>query len=319
MVRARVRIDMNVRALFSFAVFGSFLLGCGGGSPKQLAPPVSPLAGNWLITGPMPTGGFTAPGTGVFSLAMNFDVTGNNITASGYGSGFCASSSAPPIYDSGFAFSSFTTGVIASDGTFTLQTPPTTPIYSLSVQGKVPESNAEQFAGMYAASFNSTIGRGCVGNSAGSFTATSFPIVSGVYSGAGKFQLLTNGVSTATPVTIEVTLQQGGPVLDPKTGLSKSSNIAVGGSIRIQGFPCFTSGTANTTLFAPTKQPLSSIQGNIMVMNFTMDDGSMLTMNGALTDSTESHISALFSVDPFTQGCGAGSLLIPPVDLTRQS
>jgi len=310
---------MNVRALFSFAVFGSLLIGCGGGSPKQAAPAVSPLAGNWLITGPMPTAGFIAPGSGVFSLAMSFDVTDNNITASGYGSGFCASASVPPVYDDAFSFSTLTTGVIAADGSFILQTPSTIASYSLSVQGTVPGMNAEQFVGTYAAGFNSTIGRGCAGNSAGSFTATSFPIVSGVYSGTGKFQSVTNGVSTATPVTIEVTLQQGAPVLDPKTGLAKPSNTAIGGTVRVQGSPCFTSGVASTSLFGLGNEPLSSIHGNIMNMNFKMNDGSMLSMDGALTDSTESHISAIFSVDPFVQGCGAGAIILPSVDLTRQS
>lgn len=309
---------MNVRALFSFAVFGSFLIGCGGGSPKAVVPPISPLAKNWLITGPMPTYSFTPPGSGVFSLAMSFDVTGNNITASGYGSGFCASTSSPPIYNDAFSFFSLTTGVIATDGSFSLQTPQTTPIYSLSIQGKVPEMNADQFAGTYAATFNSTIGPACVGNSAGMFAATSFPIVSGVYTGMGKFQSSTNGVLTVTPVTIEVTLQQGVAVLDPTTGLSKPSNIAIGGGIRVQGFPCFASGTANTSLFGQGKEPLSLIEGNIMRLNFTMDNGSTMGMTGVLTDSTESHISASFSVDPFVNGCGAGDIIFPSADLTRQ-
>jgi hypothetical protein len=308
---------MNVRALCSFAVFGSFLIGCGSGSLTQAAPAASPLAGNWLIVGPMPTYSFTPPGTGVFSLAMTFDVTGNNITASGYGSGFCASSSSPPIFNQAFSFGSLSTGVVASDGSFSLQTPQNAPVASLSMQGRVPEINAEQFAGTYSASFNSTIGRPCVGNSAGMFTATSFPLVNGVYNGAGNFQTLTDGISTATPITLQVNLQQGAPVLDPATGISKPSNLAIGGSIRVQGFPCFTSGTANTTLFGPSGEPLSSIEGNILFVSFTMDDGSMLSLTGALTDSTESHISALFSVDPFVKGCGAGSIFFPPIDLTR--
>ena len=61
---------MNVRALFSLAVFGSFLIGCGGGSPKPAAPAVSPLAGNWMITGPLPSTSipFSGMGTGLFSL-----------------------------------------------------------------------------------------------------------------------------------------------------------------------------------------------------------------------------------------------------------
>jgi hypothetical protein len=310
---------MNVRALFSFALLGFFLIGCGGGSPKQAAPAVSPLAGNWLIVGPMPTNSFTVPGTGVFSLAMTFDVSGNNITASGYGSGFCESSSSPPIFNEAFSFGSLSSGVVATDGSFSLQTPQNIPVYSLSMQGRVPETNAEQFAGTYTASFNSTAGRGCVGNSSGMFTATSFPLVSGVYNGAGNFQTLTNGVSTATPITMQVSLQQGAPVLDPATGVSQPSNIAIGGSVRVQGFPCFTSGTANTTPIGPSKQPFSSIEGNVLSVNFTMDDGSMLNLTGALTDSTEIHISALFSINPFVKGCGAGSSFFPQIDLTRQS
>jgi hypothetical protein len=310
---------MKIWASLSFMAcgMGLFLSGCGGGSvpAAPVTPAVSPLAGNWLITGPMPTYSFPLPGTGLFSLAMSFDVTNNNITASGYGSGFCASASSPPIYNEAFSFDSLTTGVIATDESFSLQSPQNISDYSLSLQGKVPEMNAGQFAGTYAATFNS-IGSACVGNSGGTFTATSFPIVSGVYAGTGKFQSLTNGVLTVTPVTIEATLRQGAAVLDPATGLSKPSNIAIGGSIRVQGFPCFTSGIANTTLFSPTKEPFSSIAGNIMRVSFTMNNGSTLILTGALTDATENHISALFSVDPFVQGCGAGSSIVPAVDLT---
>ncbi len=311
---------MKTWALLSFTAAGISLLlcGCGGGSASK--PVVSPLAGNWLIAGPMPAYDFTAPGTGVFSLAMSFDVTDNNITASGYASGFCTSNSTPPIYNEAFSFDSLTTGVIAADGSFTLQTPQTIPDYSLSVQGRVPEINTEQFSGTYAASFNSQIGRGCVGNSSGMFTATSFPLVSGVYTGTGNFQTLTNGVATATPITMQVSLQQGATVLDPTTGLPKASNIAVGGNIRVQGFPCFSSGTANTTLFGPSREPASSIAGNIMRMNFTMDDGSTLGLTAVLTDSTESHISALLAVLPSEKcGAGAGSDFFPMMDLSRQN
>jgi len=309
---------MNVRALSSFVVFGLVLIGCGGGSSKPVTPPASPLAGNWLITGPLPTDSFTAPGSGVFSLAMTFDVSGNNITASGYGTGYCESSSSPPVYNEEFIFGSLTTGVIASDGSFTLQTPSSILGYSLSMQSRVPETNSDQLVGSYAASFNAPVGKGCVGSSAGMFSATSFPLVSGVYNGAGNFQTLTNGISTATPITIQMQLQQGAPVLDPATGITTPSNIAIGGTIRVQGFPCFKSGVANTTLFRLSGEPLSNIEGNIMSVSFTMDDGSTLNVTGALTDTTESHISALFSVDPFVEGCGANSFF-PPVDMTRQS
>jgi hypothetical protein len=151
------------------------------------------------------------------------------------------------------------------------------------------------------------------------FTATSFPLVSGVYTGTENFQTVTNGIiSTASPITMQVSLQQGATVLDPTTGLSKPSNIAIGGTIRVQGFPCFTSGTANTTLFRDSGEPLSSIAGNIMRMNFTMDDGSTLGLAGALTDSTESHISAQLLMVP-SDKCGAGSYFFSSTDLTRQN
>jgi hypothetical protein len=311
---------MKLRARLSFAVFGSLLIGCGGGSPKQAAPAVSPLAGNWLITGPLPSVGvpFSGMGTGLFSLAMSFDVTGDNITASGYASGFCASNSTPPIYNDAFSFDSLTTAVVAADGSFTLQTPQNTPGYSLSMQGRVPEINTEQFSGTYAATFNSPVGPPCVGNSSGMFTATFFPLVNGVYTGTENFQTETNGIiSTPTPITIQVNLQQGATVLDPTTGLSKPSNIAIGGNIRVQGFPCFTSGTANTALFGVNGEPLSSIAGNILRVNFTMDDGSTLALTGALTDSTESHISAELLMAS-SEKC-TGSYFFSSTDLTRQN
>jgi hypothetical protein len=313
---------MKIWAWLSFTAcgIGLFLSGCGGGSvpAAPVVPAASPLAGNWLITGPLPTFGVTFPGPGVFSLAMSFDVTDNKITASAYGSGFCESNSTPPVYNASYAIGGLTTGVIAADGSFTLQNPQNISDYSLSIQGRIPEINTKQFAGTYAATFNS-IGSKCVGNSSGMFTATSFPLVSGVYTGAGNFQSLTNGVPTATPITMQVSLQQGAKAFDPTTGLSKPNNIAIGGSIRVQGFPCFTSGTADTTVFPYSGEPSSSISGDILRVNFTMDNGSTLSLTGALTDSTESHISALFTVAPFGKGCGAGSSIFSPADLTRQN
>ncbi len=156
-----------------------------------------------------------------------------------------------------------------------------------------------------------------MGNSAGMFTATSFPLVNGVYSGTGKFQTLTNGVSTVTPVSVQVNLQQGVTVLDPATGLSKPNNIAIGGSIRVQGSPCFTSGTANTQL-RENGVPSSSMEGNFVSMNFNMDDGSTLNLTGILTDSREEHISGGFVA--VTSGkCGTGIYTTLLTDLARQS
>src|ERR1700760_4348922 len=116
---------MTVRAWLSFAACGVGLLlsGCGGGRPAPAAPVVSPLAGNWLIVGPMPTNTITFPPSNTFRLAMSFDVTGNNITATGFANGACTPVSPTSIVETSFSFGALATGTIASDGTFTVQSP----------------------------------------------------------------------------------------------------------------------------------------------------------------------------------------------------
>lgn len=82
MARARVRIDMNARPLVSFAVFGLLLIGCGGGSPKQTAPAVSLLTGNWLLVGSLSNFGppiALGQGQVPFNLAASLYVTGGNV------------------------------------------------------------------------------------------------------------------------------------------------------------------------------------------------------------------------------------------------
>ena len=77
---------------------------------------------------------------------MSFDVTDNNITASGYASGFCASNSIPPIYNDAFSFDSLTTGVIAADGSFTLQTSQN---YSWLFAIDAGESSGDQYGAVF--------------------------------------------------------------------------------------------------------------------------------------------------------------------------
>jgi hypothetical protein len=184
-----------------------------------------------------------------------------------------------------FSFGATVTGMIAADGSFTLQSPGNVSVASLSIQGKVPQANGDQFLGSYTASFNSPTGR-CTADYSGTFTATSFPPVSGVYAGTGSTLTTTNGVSAGTPITVQVTLQQGGMLTNPATGVSTPSSFALTGSIRVQGIPCFTTGV--TSAIHP-----SGMQGNIVSEAFTMDDGSVLSLSGALTDSTEAHISGV--------------------------
>jgi hypothetical protein len=162
---------MKTWALLSFTACGIGLLlsGCGGGSVPPV--PVSPLAGNWLIVGPMPTNQLQfPPGTEVFRLAMTFDVTGNNIVASGYANVPCqpASSSPPPILVPISVSSPISaTGTTATDGSFSVQTPANFPLGAISIQGQAPPTNSGEWPGSYTASRNPAVGPLCRGSSAG--------------------------------------------------------------------------------------------------------------------------------------------------------
>src|SRR5271154_3621652 len=101
---------MKIWAWLSFTACGMGLLlcGCGGGSTPAV---VSPLAGNWLLVGPLPTNVISLPPpSSGFRLAMTFDVTGDQVIAGGFGSNFCDNVQA------GFEFGDVAAGILAADG-----------------------------------------------------------------------------------------------------------------------------------------------------------------------------------------------------------
>lgn len=285
------------------AVGGLLLSGCGAASaPKPPAPAASALAGNWLLVGPMPINGLTAP-TG-FRLAMTFDVNGSNVEAVGSGDDSCGNT------ESSFGIGTLVTGTIADDGSFTLQMPTGLPQGTLSIQGTAPKANQNPWPGSYTASFPANIVKPvCDTNPTGTFTATSFPLVSGVYVGTGSLQTSLNGVPT--PVTFQVTLQQGGTVVNPVTGKALLSSSVLAGSIRVQGSPCFTSGTTGST-------PRSLVEGNAVHAAFMMDDGSTLQIVGFLTDATETHLATNVAIVTGGQ-CGTFPSVYQLPGLDRQS
>jgi hypothetical protein len=178
--------------------------------------------------------------------------------------------------------SNFGDRAVAADGSFSVQTPQNLPIASISIQGKAPIDG--EWQGSYTASLNPSVGPTCMGSSTGTVTAISFPLISGVYVGTGSLQTGVNGISGMTSVTFQATLQQGGTVIDQTTAKPVSSNLALAGSIRVQGSPCFTSGVISPL-------PQSAVEGNLVVATFTMDDGSTLRIQGALTDASETRIT----------------------------
>ena len=153
------------------------LCGCGGGSTPAV---VSPLAGNWLLVGPMPTNEISfppLPPSGV-RLAMTFDVVGDQVIAGVFGSNFCDNVQAS------FTFGGRAAGILAADGSFTA-TPANSPD-TVSIKGTAPKGTGEPWSGSYTVSLGGPIAPACDANLSGTFTATSFPLVSGVYVGTGS-------------------------------------------------------------------------------------------------------------------------------------
>lgn len=275
---------MKTWAPLSFTACGISLLlcGCGGGSTPAV---VSPLAGNWLLVGPMPTNEISIPPapplpSGV-RLAMTFDVAGDQVIAGGFATNYCDNVGV------GIEFGDGAAGILAADGSFTA-TPANSSLSTILIKGTAPEKSGQPWSGSYTVSLGVTAINtpACAAKFSGTFTATSFPLVSGVYVGTGSTLAGTNGVSKAVPVTLQVTLQQGGIVTNPGNGAASNyfSNAWLTGSIKVQGSPCFSSGATQST-------PASSVIGNMVSARFLMDDGSTLSLEGPLTDATEGHIS----------------------------
>jgi hypothetical protein len=297
---------MKTWALLSFTAcgIGLFLSGCGGGSvpAAPVAPAVSPLAGNWLIVGPMPT---EFPSSG-FQLTLTVDVLENKLFAAGFGNISCGDYSKP------FTFPAGANGTIATDGSFSLQSLAGNSAVSLSIQGTVPKANDAPWPGNYTFSFNPQViglfGGVCDSTRTGEFTATSFPLVNGVYAGTEMTGVGPNGVPGT--VSVQMLLQQGVMATDSPSGKRYLNNIGLTGNIRVQGSACLSTGA--------TDPSVSGIQGNNVYAQFIMDDGSTLTLIGTLTDTTGSHISVNFS-QLIGNRCGSTPLFYLPSEFDRQS
>jgi hypothetical protein len=232
---------------------------------------------------------------------MTFDVVGDQVIAGVFGSNYCDNVQAS------FTFGGVAAGILAADGSFTA-TPKNSPD-TVSIKGTAPKGRGEPWSGSYTVSLGGPLAPACDANLSGTFTATSFPLVSGVYVGTGSTMVGTNAV----PVTFQVTLQQGGRVTNPGNGTASNyfSNTLLTGSIKVQGSPCFSSGATQST-------PASAVIGNMVDARFLMDDGSKLNLLGPLTDVTEGHIATGIIL---VQGgnCGGPTNVIVLPGLDRQN
>jgi hypothetical protein len=203
-------------------------------------------------------------------MVLDVQVTGTQITATARLQATCSATSS-----FGITYGDILTGSIAADGTFSISSPGQSPIATLSVKGSVPSAAGATWPGTYTVTFNGT---GCSAVLNGAFTATPFAQVSGTYSGSGSVL----GGSSSLPIVASVSLQQGSPLYS--NGTPTSSAFGLAGSIQLQGLSCFSKGTTSTTL-------PSTLEGNEVFAEFTMDDGSRLELVGDITDTSANTLS----------------------------
>ncbi len=222
---------------------------------------------------------------------MSFDVIGNNIIASADLQTTCGTSGGLGL-TVGATFGAVLTGTIAPDGSFSLSSPVQNPLTNLTVQGTVPGSAGASWMGKY--SFSSTppepvSAPPCVITQTETFIATPIGVVTGTYTGTSSTFTNLGNSTAATPVTMSLTLQQGAMLYNPLSAASVYSQLALGGSVQLQGFPCFSKGTTSTTLG-------SEVEGSRLLVNFVMDDGSTVQLFGSILDidSTRLSIDTLF-------------------------
>lgn len=270
-------------ALLVLCGVGFLACGCGASNnaPAMPAAPANTLAGNWLIAGSMPSVRLspTLPQERL-RLALTIDEVGGSLVAAGFGNHVCTG------FLGSFSFPGVLIGTAAKDGSFSLGQATAFPDITIAMTGKAPASAGSPWQGSYTLNFASLPGSigGCVETLADTFTATYFPLVSGVYTSTATTTTSVNGVITTTTMPIEITLQQGGTATNAITGRTVMSNTVLTGSIKIQGSPCFSFGTTTTT-------GLSSVLGSQIGLEFTMDDGSTLQLTGSLIDASESRIA----------------------------
>ena len=266
------------------------LCGCGA-SPSSPTPPVpaSPnhlLAGNWLLYGSLPVSGSTFGSPAQSALAVSFDVTGNNVVG---GANLVATTTCGTVSSSA-SFGNSLTGTIAADGTFSLSTPSNTalltPSDSLTVQGTVPASANAPWKGTYTftstnPSFNNN--PPCNVNQSGAFTATAVQDVTGTYSGTGTIPGSAVG-STPAPVSISMSLQQGGLLYRLPSVTPVNSRLALSGSLQAQGLGCFSSGSTSTV-------GTSEVEGNGVRVYFVANDGTVAFILGSIVDTGSMRLS----------------------------
>jgi hypothetical protein len=161
---------------------------------------------------------------------------------------------------------------IAADGTFSLSntSDPQIPM-QFTIQGSVPSVGTSTWQGSYTLFTAPTSLLNCSFNQSGTFTAAPYPAVNGTYAGA------INGSGLLAGMSMTLKLAQGSPTIAP---LGTNFEIPMSGTVTVDGTSCFTTGTISS-------DGSSSIRGDFLTLFVTMNDGSFLSINGWLSDQSE--------------------------------
>jgi hypothetical protein len=240
------------------------MTGCSTGNSAGTAGTTavtSTLTGNWNLVG---TGYIASP-----------PAAGSSIAAYGYVQTMCSGTTG----SSGASVQMY--GTLASNGTFQL-VEPVGYNTQIVVNGTVPASGAATWSGTYTA-VTTAGGNPCPVNisTPTAFTATAVPAVSGTFKGT----LMTSGGVTSSGITASLTASQGAEAVVPVAGTS-TFFLPLTGTLMVSGVSCFTTGTMTTNL-------ASQIDGNEVLMTYTMTDGSAVLAYGLLPLPGETAINGL--------------------------
>lgn len=284
------------------------ITGCGAGSttPADNSPSPNSLNGNWLLLGSLPFLSPTQHGNGAFGVSMTFSLVGDQIAAGGSIQVPCGQSSGTVTtfssYDGGGIALS---GSVATNGSFTAQTPATQPtqLPVMQIQGSVPSNGASSWSGSYSfLSNNST----CPFSETGTFTAVRIADLTGSYSGSGFFYPASGASGgNGQPVNVELTLQQG-----QATQTQSIDEAVVAGSVEVQGVSCFSTGQ-----IASQPKWQSNLLGTQYLATFTMDDGSQLLLSANIEDTLSSRLGV---ASMLVSGGKCDRQFIGPFELSRQ-
>lgn len=248
-----------------------FMTGCGAGGtlPPAALPDATPLRGNWVVAGVLPVPGPVPP---QFGLAMTIDVVSGQIIGNTSLTVPCAAALLVAVGGA----TKVEAAIPNSDGTFVLEDAllgqATT--HQFVIHGTLPKALGDSWSGTYVVTNPNP---GCTPIE-GSFTAAPFQPISGTYVGTSKFS------GTSQVLKVSLTVQQGGSVIGNVPGAIATSQNVIGGTIQVQGSPCFTSGTIRSNYAA--------LLGNYLTAEFTMDDGSIVSIAADVSALDSSTLSS---------------------------